>query len=132
MAEVIPERGALIRSTVITGSLTTLFIVLSLLFWVWSAPDLVNTSPVGAIKQVNVYVLYVLEVLFVSGTFIFLTVTVVNLELGLMQIRAGWTEITILVITVFLLGLVLFGTGIAAASLVLSLGFVAYLYLLQE
>ncbi len=66
------------------------------------------------------------------GFFVFLSVTVINLKLFLTEIRAGWTEVIVVLIVVAIMASTMFGVFVGAASVILSLGFVVYLYLLQE
>ena len=64
--------------------------------------------------------------------FIFISVTAINLKLMLTNIRAGWTEVIIILIFIAIVTSAMFGVFVASATVVLSLGFVVYLYLLQE
>jgi len=73
-----------------------------------------------------------LEVLVMLGFFVFLSVTVINLKLFLTEIRAGWTEVIVVLVVVAIIASTMFGVFVGAASVILSLGFVVYLYLLQE
>ena len=127
-----PERSEMIRSTIITVLLTAVFVILGLLFWAWSSPDVIDTSPVGAINDMNPAVTILLEVLIMLLTFIFLSVTVINLKMMLTNIRAGWTEIIVLLIFIAIMTYAMFELFVAAATVVLCLGFVVYLYLLQD
>ncbi|MFW9921647.1 MAG: hypothetical protein ACFFED_18750 [Candidatus Thorarchaeota archaeon] len=132
MSDEIPERSEMIRSTIITILLTAVFITLGLAFWAWSSPEIIATSPVGAINEMNPAVTVLLEVLIMLMTFIFLSVTIINLKLALTNIRVGWTEIIVLLIFITVMASAMFGLFVGAATLVLSLGFVVYLYLLQD
>jgi hypothetical protein len=114
----------------ITVILTSIFMILGVLFWAGSAPGV--TSIVTAINAVNPFISVLLEVLFMFLSFVFLTVTIVNLRLYVTQIRAGWLEIFILLIVMMILSWLMFDGNVAGASFALSLGFVVYLYLLQE
>lgn len=125
-----PERGEIIKSSIITIVLAVIFLFLAIAFWAWSAPDI--TSPVKYLDSLNPYIPVVLEIMFMFGFFVFSTVTVVNVKLGLSQIRAGWTEIVIMLILEALLSFLMFGSGVGSASVVLCLAFVVYLYLLQD
>jgi len=127
-----PERSEMIRSTVITVLLTVVFFILALAFWAWSSPDIIDTSPVGALNDMNPAVTILIEVLLMVMIFIFLTVTAINLKLTLTNIRAGWTEVIILLILIAIVASAMFGIFVGAATVVLSLGFIVYLYLLQE
>jgi hypothetical protein len=124
------DRSEITRSTVITGVLTGIFTVLIVAFWAWSAPEI--ESPVTWLQSQNPFIVPILEILLVFGFFIFLSVTFVNLRLYLTKIRAGWFDILVLFIVVALISYFSFGQDVAIASLVLCLGFVVYLYLLQE
>jgi len=132
VSDEIPERRQIVRSTVLTGFLTAALMVLGLAFWAWSAPDVVDASPVGTLNALNPFLALVLEMLTMAGVFVFLTVTVVNLRLYMTQIRSGWTEIILLLIVVFIMTFMMFESGVAFVTLLLSLAFVVYLYLLQE
>ncbi len=120
------------RSNIITLVFTVIFLVLVVLFWMWSAPDVLDTSPVGALNDINPYVTFVIEILVLFGVFVFGTVTVVNLRLQLTDVRAGWPEIILMIIVVAVIAYLAFGVNAMGGAVVLSLGFVAYLYLLQE
>jgi hypothetical protein len=66
------------------------------------------------------------------GMFIFLSVTVLNLRLFLSNVRGGWFEVIFLFILLLVISWLMFGSGVGGVTAVLSLGFVVYLYLLQE
>lgn len=132
MSDEIPERSETMRSTIITVLLTAVFIVLGLAFWAWSSPEVITTSPVGAINQMNPAVTVFLEVIIMLMVFVFLSVTVINLKLTLTNIRAGWSEVIILLIFIAIMTTAMFGLFVGAATTVLSFGFVVYLYLLQD
>ena len=132
MSEETPERSTLMRSSIITIMFTALFLILALALWAWSSPDIIDSSPVGAINAFNPAVTVAIEVLVMLMFFIFLSVSVINLRLMLTEIRAGWTEVIILLIVIGIMGSTMFGLFVAAASVICSLGFVVYLYLLQE
>jgi len=127
-----PDKSELMRSNIITLVFTVIFLVLVVLFWMWSAPDVLDTSPVGALNDINPYVTFVIEILVLFGVFVFGTVTVVNLRLQLTDVRAGWPEIILMIIVVAVIAYLAFGLNAMGGAVVLSLGFVAYLYLLQE
>ena len=110
--------------------LAVIFLTLATAFWAWSAPGV--DSPVSLLNSVNPYIAVVLEILLMFGFFVFITVTVVNIRLGLTEIRAGWTEIVTMVILVTVLSWVMFGANVSGASVILSLAFVVYLCLLQD
>lgn len=130
MSDEVPAREEIIRSTIITLVLTSVFLILGLLFWAWTNSEV--DSPITALNDINPFIAIILEVIFMFGMFVFLTVTVTNLRHYFTRIRSGWLEIIILVILSVIIAYLMFGTEIAAASSVLFLGFVAYLYLLQE
>lgn len=122
----------MVRSSIITILLTVVFFVIGLAFWAWSSPDIIETSPVGAINAMNPAVTVLIEVLVMVMAFIFLSVTAINLKLMLTSIRAGWTEVIVILIVMAIATSAMFGLFVGAATVVLSLGFVVYLYLLQE
>jgi len=128
----VPDRSETIRSAVITVILTVVFLIVGLAFWAWSFPDIIDTSLVGAINSFNPYVTLMIEALAMLGMFIFLSVTVINMKLFLSGIRAGWMEVISVFIVVVAISWVMFGTAVSGVTAVLSLGFVVYLYLLQE
>ncbi|MHA1964207.1 MAG: hypothetical protein ACXACG_15265 [Candidatus Thorarchaeota archaeon] len=132
MSDETPERSEMMRSTIITVLLTAVFIVLGLAFWAWSSPEVIDTSPVGAINDMNPALTILIEVLVMVMTFIFLSVTAINLKLTLTNIRAGWTEVIVVLIFIAIMTSTMFGLFVGSATVVLSLGFVVYLYLLQE
>jgi hypothetical protein len=127
-----PERSEMMRSTIITVLLTVVFFVIGLAFWAWSSPEVIDTSPVGAINEMNPALTVLIEVLVMVMAFIFLSVTAINLKLMLTNIRAGWTEVIVILIVMAIMSSAMFGLFVAAATIVLSLGFVVYLYLLQD
>jgi O-antigen/teichoic acid export membrane protein len=127
-----PERSEMIRSIIITVLLTVVFFVIGLAFWAWSSPEVIETSPVGALNELNPALTILIEVLVMLMAFIFLSVTVINLRLMLTNIRAGWTEVIVVLIVMTIVASAMFGLFVGAATVVLSLGFVVYLYLLQD
>ncbi|RDE12561.1 MAG: hypothetical protein C4K47_07430 [Candidatus Thorarchaeota archaeon] len=130
MSDEVPERREVVRSTVVSVILAVVFLILAIALWAWSAPGLV--SPVSYLNSINPYISVVLEILAMFGFFVFITVTVVNLRLGLTEIRAGWTEVVTTIVLVTIVSWAMFGASISGASLILSLAFVVYLYLLQD
>jgi len=132
VSDEIPERSEMIRSTIITILLTAVFIVLGLAFWAWSSPEVIATSPVGAINNMNPAVTVFLEVIVMLMAFVFLSVTVINLRLMLTNIRAGWSEVIILLIFIAIMTTAMFGLFVGAGTTALSFGFVVYVYLLQD
>jgi hypothetical protein len=127
-----PERSEMMRSTIITVLFTIVFIVIGLAFWAWSSPEVIDSSPVGALNELNPAITVLIEVLVMLMVFIFLSVTVINLRLMLTNLRAGWTEVIIILIFIAIMTVAMFGLFVGAATVVLSLGFVVYLYLLQD
>jgi hypothetical protein len=127
-----PERSEMMRSMIITVLLTVVFFVIGLVFWAWSSPEVIDTSPVGAINEMNPALTVLIEVLVMVMAFIFLSVTAINLKLMLTNIRAGWTEVIVILIVMAIMSSAMFGLFVGAATVVLSLGFVVYLYLLQD
>ena len=132
VSEETPERSEMIRSLIITIILTVLLLVLGIALWAWSSPDVIDSSPVGALNAINPAITVLLEVLVMLGFFVFLSVTIINLKLTLTEIRAGWTEVIVVLIVLAIMASTMFGIFVGAASVILSLGFVVYLYLLQE
>lgn len=132
MSDDIPERDEIVRSTVVTIVLTVLFLILGLAFWAWSSPAVIDTSPIGVLNSMNPFATVLIESLTMLGMFIFLSVTVLNLRLFLSTVRGGWFEVIFLFILVLLISWLMFGSGVGGVTAVLSLGFVVYLYLLQE
>lgn len=132
MSDETPERSEMMRSTIITVLLTVVFFVIGLAFWAWSSPEVIDTSPVGAINEMNPALTVLIEVLVMLMAFIFVSVTAINLKLMLTSIRAGWTEVIVILIVMAIMSSAMFGLFVGAATVVLSLGFVVYLYLLQD
>ena len=127
-----PERREMIRSSVITVALSVILLILGLAFWAWSSPDVIDTSPVGWLNGISPYLTVVLEVFTMLGFFVFLVVTVINLRLFFTGIRAGWTEVILVWIVVGAMSWLMFGAAAGAATGILSMGFIVYLYLLQD
>lgn len=132
MSDDVPERNEMVRSTIITVILTVIFLIIGLTFWAWSSPDVIETSPIGALNDMNPFVTILIEALSMLGVFIFLSVTVVNLRMFISQIRAGWFEIITVFILVVAMSWVMFGVVVGSVTAILSLGFIVYLYLLQD
>jgi hypothetical protein len=128
----IPERSEMVRSTAITIILTVVFLILGLAFWAWSSPEVIETSPIGVLSSMNPFVTVLIESLTMLAMFIFLSVTVINLRLFISNVRAGWFEVITLFILVTIMTWLMFGSGVGSVTVILSLGFVVYLYLLQE
>jgi len=127
-----PERGEVIRSTAITLVFTVVFLILGLTFWAWSSPDIIETSPIGLLDDLNPFVTVLLESLTMVGIFIFLSVTVINLKLFISGVRAGWFEVVVVFIIVTAMAWLMFGSGVGGTTAVFSLGFIVYLYWLQQ
>ena len=132
MSDDVPERSEMLRSAVITIVFSAIFLIVGLLLWVWSADDIIATSPVGALSTFNPFLTIIVEALTMLGVFIFLSVTVINLRLFLSEVRAGWMEVISIFILVVAMSWLMFGAAVGGVSVILSLGFVVYLYLLQE
>ncbi len=132
VSEETPERSKMIRSLLVTIIFSVLILVLGISLWAWSSPEIIDSSPVGALNAINPAITVLIEVLVMLGFFVFLSVTVINLKLFLTEIRAGWTEVIVVLIVVAIMASTMFGVFVGAASVILSLGFVVYLYLLQE
>ncbi|MFX1330520.1 MAG: hypothetical protein ACFE9W_03110 [Promethearchaeota archaeon] len=134
MSDEIPERSEIIRSTIITVILTVVLLSVGLALWAWSSPEVIETelSPIDVLNDINPFLAPIIEILVMSGMFLFLTITVVNIRLYLTQIRAGWTELILLLIVVFVMTFLMFESGVAIVTLLLSLAIVVYLYMLQE
>jgi len=122
----------MIRSTVITSILTATFLIIGLMLWAWSSLPEAETSPIDLLNDINPYVTVLIESLSMLGVFIFLSVSVINLRLFLSEVRAGWLEVTSVYILVVAMAWLMFGVAVGAVAAILSLGFVVYLYLLQE
>lgn len=132
MSDDIPERSEMVRSTAITIILTVVFLILGLAFWAWSSPDIIESSPIGVLNSMNPFVTVLIESLTMFGMFVFLLVTAINLRLFLSNVRAGWLEVIVIFIVVTAMAWLMFGSGVGGVTAILSLGFVVYLYLLQE
>jgi hypothetical protein len=128
----IPDRSEMIRSTVITVIITAVFMIIALTLWAWASLPEVETSPIDILSDFNPYIVVIIESLTMLCVFIFLSVTVINLKLYLSQVRAGWFEIVLIYILVIAMAWIMFGAAVGGVSAVFSLGFIVYLYLLQE
>ena len=122
----------MIRSAVITIIFTVVFLIIGLALWIWSAEDIIATSPVGAINAFNPFLTVLLEALTMLAMFIFLSVSVINMRMFLSEVRAGWLEVISVYIIVVAISWAMFGAAVGGVTAILSLGFVVYLYLLQE
>ncbi|MHA1862922.1 MAG: hypothetical protein ACTSWA_04060 [Candidatus Thorarchaeota archaeon] len=132
MSDDVSERSEDMRSAVITIIFTVVFLIIGIALWVWSSPDIIDTSPVGALNSFNPYVTLIIESLTMLGMFIFLSVTVINMRLFLSEVRAGWLEVILVFIIVVAISWLMFGAAVGGVTAIFSLGFVVYLYLLQE
>ncbi|MFW9843336.1 MAG: hypothetical protein ACFFEV_02050 [Candidatus Thorarchaeota archaeon] len=132
MSDDVPDRGEMIRSAVITIIFSAIFLIVGLLLWVWSAEDIIETSLVGALNSFSPWLTGFLEALTMLGLFIFLSVTVINLRLFLSEVRAGWLEVISIFILVVAMAWLMFGAPVGGVTVIFCLGFVVYLYLLQE
>jgi hypothetical protein len=132
VSEDVSDRSEMIRSAVITIFFTVVFLIVGIALWIWSSSDIIETSPVGMLNDINPYVTVILEALTMLGMFIFLSVTVINLKLFLSGVRAGWMEVIGVFIVAVAISWVMFGSAVGGVTAILSLGFVVYLYLLQE
>ncbi|MGY5860370.1 MAG: hypothetical protein RTU63_13450 [Candidatus Thorarchaeota archaeon] len=132
MSEDVPERSEMIRSAAITIVLTAVFLIIGIVFWLWSAEDIIATSPVGALNSVNPFLTGIIEAMSMLGTFIFLSVTAINLRMLFSEVRAGWLEVISIYIIVVAMAWIMFGSAVGGVTAVFCLGFVVYLYLLQE
>jgi hypothetical protein len=129
VSDEIPSREEIIRSTLITVILASIFLTFSILFWAWKSLD---DSPITFLNDINTFLPVIFEVLILFGAFISLTVTIVNLRLYLTKIRSGWLEIIFMLALIVIIAYAMFTWDVAVATLLLSLGFIAYLYLLQD
>ena len=126
----IPERSEMIRSIIITSIFSTILLSLGIVFWFWSTLE--SDNIVTMLNDINPFLTIVLEILFMSGFFVFLTVTVTNLRLTTTQIRAGWMEVICTLILVTAISWIMFEMYVGIATCIISIGFIVYLYLLQE
>lgn len=122
----------MIRSTVITAIITAAFMIFALTLWAWSSLPETETSLIDILNDINPYVTVLIEALSMLGVFIFLSVTVINLRLFLTEVRAGWLEVISMFIIVVAMTWLMFGLAIGGVTAIFCLGFVVYLYLLQE
>jgi hypothetical protein len=130
LSDEIPDRTEIIRSTIITIIFTAIFLSFALAFWAWSAPDV--ESPVDALNEINPFIPIIAEILFLFCFFVFSSITVINLRLFITKVRAGWAEVILLLILTTAMSWLMFDYNVALPALVLSMGFVVYLYLLQD
>jgi hypothetical protein len=84
------------------------------------------------LNEINPFITIVAEILFIFCFFVFSSITIINLRLFITKVRAGWTEVIFLLIITTAMGWLMFDYNVALPALVLSMGFVVYLYLLQD
>ncbi len=126
------EKKEFVRSTIITGIFSLMFLILGVAFWYWSTPEVIDTSPVNWLLEINSFLVPVVETLLMVGFFIALITTIVNSRLYFSEIRAGWLEIIFSLILVTAISWAMFDSNVGIATLVISIGFVVYLYMLQD
>jgi len=126
------EKKEFVRSTIITVLFSLVFLILGVAFWYWSTPDVIDTSPVNWILETNSFLVPVIETLLMVGFFIALITTIINSRLYFTEIRAGWLEIIFTLILATAISWAMFDSNVGIATLVISIGFVVYLYMLQD
>ena len=126
------EKKEFVRSTIITVIFSLVFLILGVAFWYWSTPEVIDTSPVNWLLETNPVLVPVIEILLMVGFFIALITTIINSRLYFTEIRAGWLEIIFTLILVTAISWAMFDSNIGIAALVISIGFVVYLYMLQD
>lgn len=126
------EKKEFVRSTIITGIFSLMFLILGVAFWYWSTPEVIDTSPVNWLLETNPVLVPVIEILLMVGFFIALITTIINSRLYFTEIRAGWLEIIFTLILVTAISWAMFDSNVGIATLVISIGFVVYLYMLQD
>lgn len=126
------EKKEFVRSTIITVIFSLLFLILGVAFWYWSTPEVIDTSPVNWLLEINSFLVPTVETLLMVGFFIALITTIINSRLYFTEIRAGWLEIIFTLILVTAISWVMFDSNIGIATLVICIGFVVYLYMLQD
>jgi len=126
------EKKEFVRSTIITVLFSLVFLILGVAFWYWSTPDVIDTSPVNWILEINSFLVPVIETLLMVGFFIALITTIINSRLYFTEIRAGWLEIIFTLILATAISWAMFDSNVGIATLVISIGFVVYLYMLQD
>ncbi|TXT53947.1 MAG: conserved membrane protein of unknown function [Candidatus Thorarchaeota archaeon] len=132
MSDNTPDKSELMRSNIVTILFTVILLVIALTLWAWSSPDVVDTSPVGAITEINPWLLWGIELVIMIGLFFFASLSTINLRLMISGIRAGWTEMIALIIVVTALAFFMFSPELAAATLVATLGILSYFYMIQR
>ena len=126
------EKKEFVRSTIITVIFSLVFLILGVAFWYWSTPEVIDTSPVNWLLETNPVLVPVIEILLMVGFFIALITTIINSRLYFTEIRAGWLEIIFTLILVTAISWAMFDSNVGIATLVISIGFVVYLYMLQD
>ena len=126
------EKKEFVRSTIITAIFSLVFLILGVAFWYWSTPEVIDTSPVNWLLETNAFLVPVIEVLLMVGFFITLIVTIINSRHYFTGIRSGWLEIIFTLILVTAISWAMFEVNVGIATLVVSIGFVVYLYMLQD
>ena len=126
------EKKEFVRSTIITVIFSPVFLILGVAFWYWSTPEVIDTSPVNWILEINSFLVPVIETLLMVGFFIALITTIINSRLYFTEIRAGWLEIIFTLILTTAISWAMFDSNVGIATLVISIGFVVYLYMLQD
>ena len=126
------EKKEFVRSTIITVIFSLMFLILGVAFWYWSTPEVIDTSPVNWLLETNAFLVPAIETLLMVGFFIALITTIINSRLYFTEIRAGWLEIIFTLILVTAISWAMFDSNIGIATMVISIGFVVYLYMLQD
>ncbi len=126
------EKKEFVRSTIITVIFSLVFLILGVAFWYWSTPEVIDTSPVNWLLETNAFLVPVIETLLMVGFFIALITTIINSRLYFTEIRAGWLEIIFTLILAAAISWAMFDSNVGIATLVISIGFVVYLYMLQD
>ena len=126
------EKKEFVRSTIITVIFSLVFLILGVAFWYWSTPEVIDTSPVNWLLEINAFLVPVVETLLMVGFFIALVVTIINSRYYFTGIRAGWLEIISTLILVTVISWAMFEVNISIATLVISIGFLVYIYMLQD
>lgn len=106
--------------------------IIGLTLWAWSSLNEDEISPIDLLNDINPFVTVLIESLTMLGVFIFLIVSVINLRLFLSEVRAGWVEVISVFILIVAITWLMFGAAVGGVTAILSLGFVVYLYLLQD
>ena len=126
------EKKDFVRSTIITVIFSLVFLILGVAFWYWSTPEVIDTSPVNWLLETNAFLVPVIETLLMVGFFIALITTIINSRLYFTEIRAGWLEIIFTLILTTAISWAMFDSNVGIATPVISIGFVVYLYMLQD